>query len=107
MDVYSGVRWSAVATYGCQAVQFVTTMVLARLLVPEYFGLLAMAQVFVGFAGTFSTMGFSQAIVQREKITKELLRQPFRRDVGRRLAFAPATPGFRWKPSVHWHCKPQ
>lgn len=77
MDVYSGVRWTAVATYGCQALQFVTSIVLARLLAPEYFGLLAMAQVFIGFAGTFSTMGFSQAIVQRKRITEELLSSLF------------------------------
>jgi O-antigen/teichoic acid export membrane protein len=73
MDVYSGVRWNAVATFGCQTVRFVTSITLARLLAPEYFGLLAMAEVFVGFAGTFSTMGFSKAIVQRKRISEELL----------------------------------
>ena len=77
IDVYGGVRWSAVATYGCQAVQLVTSIVLARLLVPEYFGLLAMAQVFVGFADTFSRMGFNQAIVQRKQISEELLSSLF------------------------------
>ena len=100
MDVYSGVRWSAVASYGCQAVRFVTSIVLARLLAPEYFGLLAMAQVFVGFAGTFSTMGFSQSIVQRKRITEELLSSLFfvTLAVGCLIAviLACASPVFAW-----------
>jgi PST family polysaccharide transporter len=100
MDVYSGVRWSAVATYGGQAVQLVTSIALARLLAPEYFGLLAMAQVFVGFAGTFSTMGFSQAIVQRKRITEELLSSLFfvTLAVGCLIAMvlACASPVFAW-----------
>ncbi|MHC4178466.1 MAG: MOP flippase family protein [Planctomycetota bacterium] len=68
MDVYGGVRWSAVATYGTQAVQFAITIVLARLLVPEDFGLMAMAFVFVGFLGVFRTLGFGQAVIQRKEI---------------------------------------
>src|SRR5690606_3459779 len=77
IDVHSAVRWSAVGNYGCQAVQFVTSVFLARLLAPEYFGLLAMAQVFVGFANTFSTMGFHSAIVRWKHITEEMLSSLF------------------------------
>lgn len=77
MDVPSAVRWSAAASWGRQLIQFVTTIVLARILAPEYFGLLAMAQVFVGFASKFSTMGFSQVIVQRKQVTDELLSSLF------------------------------
>ena len=29
MDVYSGVRWSAVATYGCQVVHAIIVVVLS------------------------------------------------------------------------------
>ncbi len=73
MDVYSGVRWSAISKYGAQAVQFAVSIVLARLLAPEYFGLLGMATVVTGFVRTFRNLGFSAAIVQRKKLTDDLL----------------------------------
>lgn len=77
VDVYSGVRWSATGSFTCQAIHFLSSIVLARLLAPEYFGLLAMAMVFVGFGNQFSSMGFSQAIVQRARITEDLLNSLF------------------------------
>ena len=43
MDVYGGVRWSAVAAWGQQGIQFAIGIVLARLLLPQDYGLLAMA----------------------------------------------------------------
>ena len=49
MDVYSAVRWSAASKYGVQGMQVVVSLVLARLLAPEYFGLLGMAMVITGF----------------------------------------------------------
>ena len=45
MDVYGGVRWSAASAWGRQAIQFVISIVLARLLLPQDYGLLAMAAV--------------------------------------------------------------
>jgi len=72
-DVYSGVRWSALSKYGAQGMQFVVSIVLARLLAPEYFGLLAMATVVTGFLRAFRMLGFGSAIVQRKEVTGELL----------------------------------
>ena len=48
--------------------QFVTTVVLARLLVPEDFGLIAMISVFTGFAGTFTQIGLGAALVQNQNV---------------------------------------
>lgn len=68
------VRGGAV-TLTAQAVKFVTrlgtTAVLARLLLPEDFGLVAMVTAITGFVAMFKDAGLSLATVQREEITHE------------------------------------
>jgi len=73
MDVYSAVRWSAVSQYGSQAVRTVVSLVLARLLAPEYFGLLAMAGVITAFARQLTNLGFTASIIQRKQISPQLV----------------------------------
>jgi O-antigen/teichoic acid export membrane protein len=73
MDVYSGVRWSALSKYGAEAVHFAVSITLARLLAPEHFGLLGMAMVVTGFVRIFRQFGFKAAIVRRKQISDELL----------------------------------
>ena len=77
MDVYRGVRWSAISGWGEHGIQFCVTIVLARLLLPHDYGLLAMATVFIGFLDVFSTMGFGKAVVQRREINNSLLSSLF------------------------------
>jgi PST family polysaccharide transporter len=50
--------------------QLASTAVLARMLVPEAFGLLAMVLAVVGLAGAFTDLGFGMVTVQRKDITK-------------------------------------
>lgn len=70
----TAVRGVAV-TFGSQLAQFalgfVSTAILARLLTPETFGLVAMTSVFTGFVWLFSDAGLAMATIQREKITHE------------------------------------
>jgi len=72
-DTYSAIRWSAASKYGAQAVQLGVSLLLARLLAPEYFGLLGMATVITGFAKTLKNLGFNAAIIQRQDIDQKLL----------------------------------
>jgi PST family polysaccharide transporter len=62
-------------TMTAQGVRFVLqiagTMILARLLTPNDYGLIAMVAVVVGFAGMFKDAGLSMATVQKDKITHE------------------------------------
>lgn len=51
------------------AVQFGTTVILARLLLPEAFGLVAMVAVLLTFLETFKDLGLSAATVQRPSIS--------------------------------------
>ncbi len=73
MDVYSAIRWSAASKYGAQAMGTVVSLVLARLLAPEYFGLLGMATVVTGFVNVLHNLGFHSAIIQRKRNSDELL----------------------------------
>ncbi len=63
----------AVVSTGAQIVMLVlrtsSMMIMARLLVPEDFGLFGMVAAFTGFLGLFKDAGLSLATVQRESIT--------------------------------------
>lgn len=60
--------WSGSDALARHGVQFVTTLVLARLLTPADFGLMAMLAVFVGIAGVLADGGFSVALIQRRDV---------------------------------------
>lgn len=64
-----GLSWSAVAQVGKQISQFVITAILARLLSPNDFGLLAMATVFTNFVLIFNELGISGALIQNLNIS--------------------------------------
>lgn len=72
-----GVGWSALGSWGGQAVNFVVFMVLARLLTPEMFGVVAIANVFVGLVRVLVDQGFADAIVQRNELEDEHLDTAF------------------------------
>ncbi len=55
------------------AVQIGTTICLARLLVPEDFGLVAMVSALTGFANVLMDLGTRDAVVQRPQITADEL----------------------------------
>jgi PST family polysaccharide transporter len=58
-------------------VQFVSVAVLARLLVPQDFGLVAAVSPVIAFVGLFQNLGLQQAVVQRGDITEEQLNRMF------------------------------
>ncbi|MGC2166092.1 MAG: MOP flippase family protein [Gallionella sp.] len=65
----SAAKWSAVDVFMRQGVQFVVSVVLARILAPEDFGVIAMLAMFIGVAGIFIDSGFSSALIQRQNTT--------------------------------------
>ena len=65
-----GVFWSALDRFGQQSVQFVIGVVLARILMPEEFGLIAMLAIFMAIAQTFIDGGFGQALIQSQSVDR-------------------------------------
>lgn len=66
----TAVIWSAFDVFMRQGVQFIITIILARILSPEDFGIIAMLGLFVGISGVFIDGGFSSALIQRQNVTR-------------------------------------
>jgi PST family polysaccharide transporter len=77
-----GVFWSAVEKWGYQFVAILVFFLLARLLSPEDFGLVALASVFISFTEIFLDQGFAQAIIQRKDLEAEHLDTAFWFSIG-------------------------
>jgi len=73
----SGILWSVIAQVARQAMQFIISVILARLLIPADFGLVGMVMVFTGFAGLFGDLGFGSALVQKAAIDDRHLSSVF------------------------------
>jgi O-antigen/teichoic acid export membrane protein len=73
----SGVKWSSISQFGRQITQWITTIILVRLLSPSDFGLMAMAMVVIGFVSLLKDLGTSAAIIQRTNLSEELLSSIF------------------------------
>ena len=56
-ETTSAAKWSALDVFMRQGVQFVITIVLARILAPEDFGVIAMLALFIGVASIFIDSG--------------------------------------------------
>lgn len=64
----SGVVWTTLQSLGGRFSGTVVFLVLAHLLTPSAFGLLAIAQVFVSFSTTLADAGFTRTLVQRTQL---------------------------------------
>ena len=67
--------WSFAAEIAAKIIVPVTNIILARLLTPDAFGIIASVNMVVSFADMFSQAGFQKYIVQHEYETKESLFQ--------------------------------
>ncbi|MDY6937725.1 MAG: lipopolysaccharide biosynthesis protein [Cyanobacteriota bacterium] len=72
-----GVVWSIIQKLGGQTISFIVFSLLARLLDPKDFGLVAMASVYLAFLQVFVDQGFAEAIVQRKNVEREHLDTAF------------------------------
>lgn len=72
-----GVGWSGISKFSRLILQFGITAVLARLLTPKDFGLMAMIAVFTNLVVLFRDFGLTYAIIQRKELTEEHLSSCF------------------------------
>lgn len=72
-----GAFWTGLGAGGQAVIQFVVLVVLARLLTPEDFGIVAAAMVIVGLSAIFSLLGVGPAIVQRPNLERRHIRTAF------------------------------
>ncbi|NJN10971.1 MAG: MOP flippase family protein [Richelia sp. RM2_1_2] len=74
---FQGVIWSVIESWGSRIISVSIFFLLARLLDPKAFGIVALASVFIDFVQLFIDQGFSQAIIQRENLEQEHLNSAF------------------------------
>lgn len=67
-QVIKGIRWSLAGSVTTTGILFLQNVILARILMPEDFGLMAMVLVFMGFIFPIFDLGLSAAIIQTKTI---------------------------------------
>ena len=70
-EASKGFLWVAVERFGQQFIQATIFIILARLLTPEDFGLVAMIIIFFALSQSFIDSGMGQALIREKEITVE------------------------------------
>lgn len=65
-EAKQGIYWKSLESVGVQGVQFIIQLVLARILLPADFGVVAILNVFVNLANTLVQNGLGSAILQKK-----------------------------------------
>lgn len=65
-----GFFWRFLQNAGTQVVGFIVSIVLARILMPSDYGLIAMITVFTSIASVFVTTGFSSSVIQKKDLSE-------------------------------------
>jgi lipopolysaccharide exporter len=84
----AGLQWAYLGTAVGAVLQFGMAAVMARLLSPTAFGLVALAGLFLRFVNYFARAGISQALIQKPSLTAEDLRAALTLSAGLASAFS-------------------
>lgn len=71
-DLISGVFYTAIAKYSGILISLVIAGILARLLTPDEFGIVAVVTVIISFFSIFSDLGIAPAIIQTKNFKKKI-----------------------------------
>lgn len=66
----SGMVWTALQKYSRMSIQFISGIILARLLTPYDYGCIGMLAIFMAMAETFIDGGFGSALIQKKRPTQ-------------------------------------
>lgn len=69
-NVISSLFWRFSERTAAQGVSFIVSVILARLLTPEDYGLIGLITVFISIATVFISSGFGNALIQKENATQ-------------------------------------
>jgi lipopolysaccharide exporter len=72
-----GIKWNSVSTITNAVVQLGFSVIMARILDPAAFGLMAMSQVVIHFGLYFAQMGMGQALIYKAELHKEDIKVAF------------------------------
>jgi O-antigen/teichoic acid export membrane protein len=75
--IIKGLLWSVVESWGRQIISLLVFFLLARLLGPESYGLVALVSIYLAFVENFVDQGLTQAIIQKEELESAHLDSAF------------------------------
>src|SRR5690606_24796751 len=64
--IISGLKWSGVQLFVDSGFRFLVQLILAKILLPEQFGLVAMCSIFIAVANAASELGMGAALIQNK-----------------------------------------
>ncbi|TDG37704.1 lipopolysaccharide biosynthesis protein [Pedobacter changchengzhani] len=67
----SGMFWSSMQLFGTQIISFGVSLILARLLLPAEFGLIAMLSIFMGLGNALINSGLSSSLIRAKEVDDE------------------------------------
>jgi O-antigen/teichoic acid export membrane protein len=76
-DVLHSLKWLGGARLAGQLVAWAITIIVIRILKPSDYGLMAIAEVMIGFAALFQELGLYSAMVQKRDLTQRQIEQAF------------------------------
>jgi len=68
--VISNLFWKLMERTGTQGIQFIVAIILARLLIPEDYGIISLVVIFIAVASVFVQSGFSTALIQKKDVNE-------------------------------------
>lgn len=75
--IFKALSWNFIGIYGNQGILFAIGIILARILKPEDFGIIAIVLVFSSYGQILIDLGFSNAIIQDKSSSREDLSSVF------------------------------
>lgn len=76
-----GIYWRLLSKASYEILRFGISIIVARILDPRDFGIIAIASIIIYYANTITNLGFNQALVQRQKINDEHINSVFTLDL--------------------------
>ena len=65
-----GTFWSAIDRFSVQVINFILSLIIARLLDPSDYGIIAMISLFITLSNTFVDSGFANALIRKNDRTE-------------------------------------
>jgi len=69
-QIISSLFWKLMERGGSQGIQFIVQIILARLLVPNDYGMIALIAIFITIANVFVQSGFNTALIQKKDVNE-------------------------------------
>lgn len=62
----AGLKWSAAERFSSQGIRFIISIIIARMLSPDDYGIIGMIMIFIEISNVFVSGGFSSALIRKQ-----------------------------------------